>query len=195
MNEFKEITMFAFPEHFSHSAKAGLDAQLALMASLTNKTFESVEKFIDLNLNVARSSLAETSNVAKQLMTAKDPQEFFSLTSSHAKPNAEKALAYSREVATLASHVQAEFSKAAEEQFTEANRKVLSLVEEVSKNAPAGSENAVAVLKSMIGNANASYEQLAKTTKQSVEAMESNMSQAMTQFTHAAEKAMPKAKK
>lgn len=187
--------MFAFPEHLSHSAKAGFDAQIALMSSLTSKTFESVEKFIDLNLSVARNSLSETSHVAKQLMSAKDPQEFFSLTSSHAKPNAEKALAYSREVVTLASHVQAEFTKAAEEQFTEANRKVLSLVEEVSKNAPAGSENSVAVLKSIIGNANASYEQLAKATKQSVEAMENNLNQAMSQFTHAAEKAMPKAKK
>ena len=187
--------MFAIPENYSHATKASIDAQIALLTSLTNKTFESVEKFIDLNLNVARASLHESSNTAKQLMAAKDPQEFFSLTNAQAKPNAEKALAYSREVVSIASHAQAEFSKAAEEQFTDANRKVLSLVEELGKNAPAGSESAVAALKSLIGNANASYDQLAKTTKQTTEALEANLTSAMAQFTNAAEKAMPKAKK
>lgn len=187
--------MFAIPEQYSHATKASIDAQIALLTSLTNKTFESVEKFIDLNLSVARSSLKETNDTAKHLMTAKDPQEFFNFTNAQAKPAAEKALAYSREVVGIASNTQAEFSKAAEEQFTEANRKMLSLVEELGKNAPAGSENAVAALKSLIGNANASYEQLAKTTKQTTEALEANLSSAMSQFTSAAEKAMPKAKK
>jgi phasin family protein len=186
--------MFTIPEQFSNATKHNFDAQVTLMNSLTNKTLETVEKFIDLNLNAVRSSIQESSNATKQLMAAKDPQEFFTLSTAQTKPNAEKALAYSREVVSLATQTQVEFTKAAEDQLIETNRKVLHLVEEVTKNSPAGSETAVAALKSFIGTANASYDQLSKTTKQTVETLETTMNNAMSQFTHAAEKAMPKTK-
>ena len=68
-------------------------------------------------------------------------------------------------------------------------------MEEVTKNAPAGSENAVAILKSAIGNANAGYEQFSKTSKQAVEAIEANLTSAVNQFTQAAEKAVPRTAK
>ena len=102
---------------------------------------------------------------------------------SQAQPNAEKALAYSRQVASIAADTGAEFSRAAESQFAEVNRKVISLVDEVTKNAPAGSETYVSALKTAISNANAGYEQFSKTTKQAVEAIESNMNAAVSQFT------------
>jgi len=175
--------MFAIPEQFSAATKANFEAQLALITALTNKTFEGVEKIVDLNLNVAKASLEESNAAAKQFLTVKDPQEWMSLAAAQAQPNAEKALAYGRHLAGIASGVQAEFTKAAEAQIAETSRKVLELVEEVSKNAPAGSENAVAMVKTAIGNANAGYEQLTKTTKQAVEALEANMSSAVTQFT------------
>jgi phasin family protein len=151
-----------------------------------------VEKFVDLNLTAAKASLEESSATTKQLLSAKDPQEFFSLATAQAQPNAEKTIAYGRHLASIASSTSAEFSKAAETQIAETNRKVISLVEEVSKNAPAGSENAVALLKSAIGNANAGYEQFTKTAKQAVESIESNLSSAVNQFTTATAKAAAK---
>ena len=125
-------------------------------------------------------------------MNAKDPQEFFALTAAQAQPTAEKAISYSRQLAAIAAGTQAEFSKAAEEQIAETNRKVISLVDEVTKNAPAGSENVVAAIKATIGNANAGYEQLTKTAKQAAQAVENNVNAAVTQFTAAAQKAAPK---
>lgn len=183
--------MFSIPEQFSSATKASFEAQFAMFSSLTNKAFEGIEKIVELNLTAAKTSMEESTSTAKQLLSAKDPQEFFALTAAQAQPSAEKALAYSRHLATIASSTQAEFSKAAESQIAETNRKVISLVEEVSKNAPAGSENAVAMMKSAIGSASAGYEQFAKTSKQAVESIESNMAQAVTQFTQA----VPRAKK
>lgn len=187
--------MFAIPEQFSSATKANLEAQFALFSSLTNKAFESVEKIVELNLTAAKATLEESSASAKQLLSAKDPQEFFALTAAQAQPSTEKALAYSRNLAAITTGVQAEFTKAAETQIAETNRKVISLVDEVSKNAPAGSENAVAFLKSAIGNANAGYEQFSKTSKQAVESIESNVTAAVNQFKQAAEKIVPGAKK
>ena len=181
--------MFAIPEQFSNATKASLESQFALMSSLTSKTFEGMEKLVELNIATARASLENSTAVTRQLLGAKDPQEFFSLTASQAQPNAEKALSYSRQLASIATGTGAEFSKAAESQIVEANRKVISLVDEVSKNAPAGSESFVAAVKTAISNANAGYEQFSKTSKQAVEALESNMNAAVSQFSATAAKA------
>jgi phasin family protein len=181
--------MFSFQETLSAATKTTLESQLALISSLTNKTFESFEKMVDLNINVAKASLEESAANVQQLLAAKDVQEFFSLSAAQAQPNTEKALAYARHLASIASSAQAEFTKAAETQIAETNRKVIALVEEVSKNAPAGSENAIAFVKSAIGNANAGYEQLSKSTKQAVETLEGNMNAAANQLSQAATKA------
>ena len=186
--------MFTIPEQFSSATKANFEAQFAMFTALTGKAFAGVEKLVELNLSAAKASLEESTATTKQLLSAKDPQEFFSLTAAQAQPTAEKVIAYGRNVAAITSGTQAEFSKAAEEQIAETNKKVIALVEEVSKNAPAGSENAVAMLKSAIGNASAGYEQFTKTTKQAVEAIETNVASAVSQFSQAAEKAVPKSK-
>lgn len=185
--------MFAIPEQFSNATKANFESQFAIFSSLTSKAFEGIEKLIELNMTAVKASLEESSAATRQLMGAKDPQEFFTLSAAQAQPTADKAVSYGRQLASIAAGTQAEFNKAAETQIAETNRKVVSLVDEVSKNAPAGSESAVAVLKATIGNASAGYEQLAKTTKQAVEALETNMNAAVTQFTQAAQKAVPKA--
>lgn len=185
--------MFTFTEQFSTATKTQLESQLALMTTFATKVFDSMEKVVDLNLNVVKASLEESTAAAQQLVAAKDAQDLFALTAAQAQPAAEKALAYSRHLAGIASGAQAEFAKAAEAQIAETNRKVIALVDEVSKNAPAGSESAVNFMKSALGNASAGYEQISKTTKQAVEAMEVNMNTAAAQFTQAAAKASSRA--
>lgn len=187
--------MFSFQDQFSSATKANFEAQLALISMLTGKAFESVEKLVELNLTAAKSSLEESATNARELLAAKDPQEFLALTAAQAKPNAEKALAYGRHVAGIATTAQAEFTRAAEEQVAATSRKVAALVDDVSKNAPAGSENVVAMMKSAISNANAGYEQLTKSTKQAVQTMEANVSAATAQFSQAAEKATARTRK
>ena len=184
--------MFAIPEQFSNATKASFESQFAIFSSLTAKAFEGVEKLVELNITAAKASLEESSNATRQLLAAKDPQEFFSLTAAQMQPSAEKAMAYSRQVAAISAGTQAEFTKAAETQMAETNRKVITLVDEVSKNAPAGSENVVAAFKASLGNANAGYEQMTKSTKQAVQAIETNVNAAVTQFTQAAQKVAQK---
>jgi phasin family protein len=181
--------MFSFQEQLSAATKNNLETQLALLTTLTGKVLESVEKVIELNMNVTKAALEESTSNARQLLAAKDPQEFFALSATQLQPVGEKTVSYGRHVATIVSGLQSEFTKATEAQIGEHSRKLATLVDEVSKNAPAGSENVVAFMKSAIASANAGYEQLTKTTKQAVEAMEVNMNTAATQMSQAASKA------
>jgi phasin family protein len=181
--------MSSFQEQFSAATKTMLESQLALLTSLTGKAFESVEKVMELNMNVAKAALEESTSNARQLLAAKDAQEFIALTTSQVQPNAEKAASYGREVMGIVSGLQAELTKAAESQIGEHSRKFANLVDEVSKSAPAGSENVVAFMKTAIANANTGYEQLSKSTKQAVEAMGANINTATAQVSQAASKA------
>lgn len=180
--------MFTTPEQFTNTAKANLEAQLAILTTLTGKAFEGVEKIIDLNINAAKASLEDSANTARQLLAAKDPQEFFSLSAAQAQPATAKVIAYGRHLAGIASSTQQEFTRATEEQIASTSRKVTELVEKATQNAPAGSENVIAAFKSAIGNASAGYEQFTKTTKQAAEVIEANINTAVTQFTQVAEK-------
>ncbi|WP_151637163.1 TIGR01841 family phasin [Noviherbaspirillum aerium] len=178
--------MFAIPEQFSTASKASVEAQLAVLSALTSKTVEGLEKVVDLNLTTFKSSIEASNAAVKQLLTVKDPQEWLTLATAQSQPNTEKALAYGRQLASIASDVQAEFSKAAEAQIAENSRKLLNLIDEVTKNAPAGSENAIALFKSAVGNASAGYEQFNKTAKQAADTIETNLNQAVTQLTQPA---------
>ncbi|MFI4939868.1 MAG: TIGR01841 family phasin [Burkholderiales bacterium] len=187
--------MFTTPEQFSSAAKTNVESQIAALSTLANHAYESFTKIVDLNLTAAKAAFEESSATAKKLLAAKDPQEFFTLTAAQSQPSAEKAIAYGRTLASIASSTQAEFTKAAEAQLAETSRKVIALVEDVSKNAPSGSEHAIAFVKSAIGNVHAGYEQLGKTAKQAAEVLEANVSNAVDQFSQTATKAAGRSKK
>lgn len=173
-------------EQFSAVARNQLESQLSLTTALTDKMIDSMEKMMGLNLQAAKATMEASVASAHKLLSAKDPQEFFSLSAIQAQPQAEVVMTYGRHLASIASDTQIELTKAAETQMTENSHKMASMFDEFSKMAPAGSENAVAMLRSAIDNANSGYSQLTKTTKMAVEAMETNMNAAASQMTQAA---------
>jgi phasin family protein len=179
-----------FPaDQFAAVTKSNIEAQLAALTALTSAAFDGVEKVLELNITTAKTSLEESGLTAKQLLAAKDPQEFISLSAAQAQPTAAKAIAYSRHLAGIASSTQAELARTAEEQLSATGRRISELVDDVSRNAPPGAENLFGLFKTAIGNASAGYEQFSRNTKQAAEAMEANMNAAAKQFTQATEKA------
>ena len=181
--------MFTVPEQFTNATKSAFEAQLATMTAFAQKAFANVEKIVELNMTVAKASFAETTATAQELMTAKGPQEFIAITTANAKPNAEKALAYGRELAAIATAAQADFSREAELQIADTRQKVASLVDDVAKNAPAGTESVVAMVKTAMGNANAGFDQISKNAKQTADVIEANVTSTVSKFSQAAEKA------
>lgn len=177
--------MSPIQEQFSEIARAGMEAQVATMMELATSTMAGMEKLFDLNLNAMRASIQESAEVTRQFMQTKDPQQFFSLCAAQAKPNAEKMLAYSRHLVHIASSTQEEFGKATQNRLSKANHNVAKLMENASKNTPAGSGNVAAIVKTAIDNATAGYEQLNRTTKQAAEAIEASMSAAVNQLAQA----------
>ena len=186
--------MYSIPEQFAAAAKAHFEAQLGLVNALTSKAFEGVERVVALNVDAAKASLEEVSDTVRQIDPSKGPQELFA-AAAKTQPTAEKMLGYGRHLVEIATGVQAEFADAAEAQVNETKQKLETLVEDATRNAPPGSENTIAVLKSVIDQANASYEQLVKSARQTVDTMQGNMNAAASQFTQTAEQAAQQSKK
>lgn len=149
-------------------------SNVEVLFGLTNKAFEGVEKLVELNLQVARAAIGEAAENAKAVMSAKDAQEFMALQASLLQPAAEKAAAYSRHLYDIAASTGAEVTKVAEATAAEAQTKFMSVVDTAVKNAPAGSENAVALVKSAVAAANNAFEGVQKAVKQATESAEAN---------------------
>ncbi len=149
-------------------------ASIETLMGLTSKAFEGVEKIVELNLTASKAALSELGDHAKAVLSAKDAQELLALQSGLMQPLAEKTAAYSRHLYDIASSSTAGFTKAAEDQAAEAQKKFMGLVDNAAKNAPAGSEAAVAVMKSAVAAANNALESVQKAVKQATEVAESN---------------------
>lgn len=166
--------MFATPDQFAETNKANIEALL----NLANTAFASAERFAALNLNTARTLLEDSVANTKALLSVKDVQELINLQTTLAQPGVEKAVAYSRSLYEIAAQTQEEISKIVEAQFTEANKSVATALDKAAKNAPAGSDVAVAAVKSAIAAANSAYDSISKAAKQVAEITEANVAAA-----------------
>ena len=155
---------------------AAQKSQLETLFALQGKAVDGLERLVELNLQTLKTAMQETSEAAIAALSVKDLQELASLQPNLAQPLTEKLLAYSQHVYEITSGTQAELAKAVEANATELNRKVQNLVETATKNAPAGTETAVAILKSAMSAANNAYDSLHKAGKQAAEVVEANIS-------------------
>jgi phasin family protein len=166
--EFPMLTV----DQIASSQKANFD----VLFGLTEKAFQGVEKMVELNLAAA---LNESAQHAHALLSVKDAQELVALQTAAVQPLAEKAAAYGRHVYDIASATNAEFTKAFEQQASQAQQVVVGYIDTASKSAPAGSEPVMALFKSSLAASNNAMDSVQKVVKQATEAAQANL-QAMT---------------
>ncbi|HEY1998156.1 TIGR01841 family phasin [Paraburkholderia sp.] len=147
---------------------AAQQSSLETLFGFANQAFAGFEKLVALNLQVGKANLAESQQILAKAVAVKDPSELIALSASLSQPAAEKVAAYGRQVHEIVSGVQAELSSAATSQFQQAQKDAQGFIESLAKNAPAGSEGAVAAWNSAFSAANATYESASKAAKQFV---------------------------
>jgi len=184
---FKEnFTMTTKPQEF---AKAGIDS----VSFFANTAFDSIERLAALNLNASRSLLEASFANVTALLGTKDIQSFVNLQKEMAAPAIEKGLDYSRSVFAITAETKDKLAKKVEAEVATANANVSGLVEKALASAPAGSEAAVAAVKTAIKTANEAYEGLNKAAKQAAEVAEASVSAATAATLKAANVPAPKA--
>jgi phasin family protein len=175
-------------EQFAAANKAAVDSLL----SVANTALASAERIAALNLDATRSAIEESAASAKALMGAKDVQEAIKIQAELAKPNVDKAVAYSKSAYEIATQTQGEFTKMVEAQFGDFQKNVASMLDQAAKSAPAGSETAVAAVKSAFAAANSAFDNMRKSAQQMADLTQNNIAAATTATTKAAKKATGK---
>jgi phasin family protein len=158
-------------DQFIATQKSSVEA----LTGLTQTAFASFEKLVELNMAASKAVLSESMSNLQALTSAKDAQSLLALQSGMIKPLTEKAASYSRHLYDIVSAAGADFSKAFESSTAESQKNVTALLENSLKNAPAGSEAAVAVIKSAITAGNTAVETAQKSAKQAAQLVESNI--------------------
>ena len=166
--------MYVTPEQIQAAQKTNVESLLALASF----QFNAMEKLANLNANAVKAAFEDSVSNTRALMGAKDVQELTSLQSTLAQPSLEKAIAWSKSVYEVATSANAELSKLAEKRTAEWNENFATMLEKATKNAPAGSDVAVAAMKQMITAANSAYDNLNKVAKQATEMAEANVTAA-----------------
>lgn len=173
--------MITAPEQFAALNTSNLETAFAL----ANVSLEGAQRLVDLQLKAAKAVLDDNVKQAKALTAAKDAQEWLALQSSMIQPGLEKALSYSRGMYEAATETQAEINKLVEEQFSEFNKNMVAALDKAAKSAPAGSDVAVAAVKSAIAAANSAYDTMTKAAKQVAEMTEASVAAATSATAHA----------
>jgi phasin family protein len=187
----KRIDMNLTPEQIAAAQKANLET----LSGLTNQALQSIEKLVELNMQIAKQSLSDSMNSAKKALEVKDIQQLLAHQAEAVQPMADKIMAYSRHLYDLAHETQASFTKSAEKEFQDGQKKMNALVEDWTKNAPAGSDAAVQAMKQAIASANNVFETSQKAVKHAVEVAQTNMSSTTDTMMKTAQKTSKAAKK
>ena len=172
-------------EQFATTNKANVEA----FAGLTTQAFAGVEKLVELNMAASKAVLGESFSHVQAVLSAKDPQEVMALQSGLLKPMADKSAAYVQHVQSIVTGSSAEFTKAVEAKTAEAQKAFSGVVENLAKNAPAGTESAVTAFKNALTAGQNAIETAQTTTKKAVEAAQTNFTAAATQAADAVKKA------
>ncbi|MDO4683030.1 MAG: phasin family protein [Lautropia sp.] len=147
--------------------------------TVATAAFDGAKKLLELNVQAARAGMEESSAQLKALMAAKDVNTLNTmladLFAQYGKPDGSKAASYVKNVYEITQETSAQVSALIEQQVSSTQRQLLASVDTLVKNAPAGSESAVNLLKQSVVNANAAYEQLQAASKQVLEMIDANI--------------------
>lgn len=168
-----------YPEQFAAAQKAGLEA----FYGLANLAMEGLQKLTALNMQAARSALADS----QKLVSAADPLAY---VAQQAGPNADlvvRAQCYQRGLYEIASGMHTGITTIAGAQYEAHNRRVQALFEAMSTQAPAGSEAAVAALKQLIESSHVLYESVNKSVRQAVSMAEGGFEAALSRTAKASD--------
>ena len=179
--------MFTAPEQFADVNKSTIDAAL----KFAKVSFDAAERLVGLQLAVGRDALSEGAKNASLFAEVRDVQDMAALRGKVAETSTDKWTNYSKAMYEVAQQTQAQWSNLFEAQVTEMNKSVAVALDKVAKTAPAGTDVAIAAIKSSITAASAAFDSMTKAAKQVATMTDANVKAAAT-ATNAAVKSAKK---
>lgn len=164
-------------------------ANLDALFSLTARTLDACQKFSDLGVRAMKENIADYQESVHKALAANGAQEWFALQVGAIEPAAERARSYLQQAQEIAAAARADFQKVAEVQYESGLRTMQQAFQNLSQNAPTGSENALNAWQSAVTSTAALYESMQQATKHAIEFAGNRVVDATTAASSAAKKA------
>lgn len=167
--------MFSSTDLYSSASKSYLESQLALVTALTEITYSSTAKILELELHTTKGTMAEVALASKKLSEVKTGTEWFEFLTTFSQINIIRSLEFTRHAAKIGANTLHAYAEVLDKEVQHNGKKVKELVEDAVKHAPGSTPQSVAFVKSLIDTTNASYSQFSKVAQDSVQAFEENL--------------------
>ena len=135
-------------------------------ARLTRISLDSAERAFAIQLEYAKGALKQATLTAQAVSQVKDVPQLIALRTRLAENAVENMMGYSRSLYEVASDAQAELSRLAEERMASYQQAVVEAVDQATKASPAGSDVAVAAMKSTMAATTAAFDTFNKAARQ-----------------------------
>ncbi|HYD63210.1 MAG TPA: phasin family protein [Noviherbaspirillum sp.] len=152
--------MLEIHDHVSRATRASVSRQLDTGLMLGDALMDVVRQYVDLNLNMARATLEQGNLAARQLMSARDSNQFISLAAAQIQPNALRTFDYGYYLSGIAADAQTHVIRAAGGGIAEANREWIELAGKAGEGGPAAWESAMTFFRDMVESAMRLYTEL-----------------------------------
>jgi len=128
-------------------------------------SMDSAERALAVQLEYAKGALKQATLNARAVAQVKDVQELFAVRTRIAENAVENLVGYTRSLYEVASDAQSEYARLAEERMARFQAVMAEGVEQAAKAAPAGSDVAVAALKSQLAATTAAFDTFTKAAR------------------------------
>jgi len=130
-----------FTTSISPALKSHLQAQLDFAADLSRKLVDTAQQVSELNLRAAQEMFEEFNKTSQQMLAARDPGEYFSLTLSQLQPDG-KLQRYQQQLSHLVACAHVEMNRTAETHIPEKSRTAAAFADEVVRKTAEETEKA-----------------------------------------------------
>jgi phasin family protein len=148
-----------------------LSAQQAMFktfADLSTQALNGAQKLAELNIQTAKTSVAESVEQFETLVAIKDPSKLSAFGAQFAQPATEKVSAYAKHVYDITSTTGNGIASTLQAHAADAQVATSEWIEVAAKNAPAGTEPLVNAAKSAVAMYQGAYDKAVVATNQAV---------------------------
>ena len=146
------------------------------MSDFSDVAFDKFVQVNDHNIKFTKNALDGTNSAVATMLEVKDPKEFIEFAQNSVGPVSAKVTDYFKTLYKINSDFLKSGSEYVESESEEINKIITDQVEEMSKNAPAGTEGAFLLMtKSSLAASSSTYESMTKAAKQVFDIVDSNI--------------------
>ena len=142
------------------------------MSDFSDVAFDKFVQVNEHNIKFTKNALDETNSAVATMLEVKDLIEF---AQNSIGPVSAKVTDYFKTLYKINSDFLKSGSEYVESESEEINKIITDQVEEMSKNAPAGTEGVVAMTKSSLAASSSTYESMTKAAKQVFDIVDNNI--------------------